>query len=182
MRKNLGQESLKMKNKYLAISMVLGFSIIGHSALAQMDNRPFSFKGTPGGGIGMSIGGQQAILNDKILGFRPKNLVKNSSGILLDVTKGPGSSAIVGNEGNSGFLPKYKGTSYKGDNLEMTAGVFNSYFSPREGSYSGATLAANISSGSMVSTWTARVVSGAPVSFSPNSSVDGWTALVHTSY
>jgi len=170
-----------MKNKYLAISMVLGFSIIGHSALAQMDNRPFSFKGTPDGGIGMSVGGQQAILNDKILGFRPKNLVKSSSGILLDVARGPGNSAIVSNEGNSGFLPKYKGTSYKGDNLEMTAGVFNSYFSPRKGGYSGATLA-SVSSGSMVSTWTARVVSGAPVSFSPNSSVDGWTALVHTSY
>ncbi len=171
-----------MKNKILAIGMVLGFSIIGHSALAQMDNRPFSFKGTPDGGIGMSIGGQQAIINDKILGLRPDNLVRSSTGILLDVSRGPGRSAIVANEGNSGFLPKYKGTSFRGDNLDMTVGVFNSFFSPRQSGYAGATKASTYS-GSVVSSWTSRVVSdGAPVSYVPNNSVDNWTALVHASY
>ncbi len=170
-----------MRNGFLTISMAIGFTIIGHSAMAQMDNRPFSFRGTPDGGVGMSIGAQQAIINDKILGFRPKNLVRSDSGILLDVTIGPGRSAIVSNEGNSGYLPKYKGRSYKDDNLDMTAGVFNSYFSPRKGGNSRAALA-SITSGTMISTWTSRVVSGAPVSFTPNNSVDDWTALVHTPY
>ena len=160
------------------------FSLLGQASLshAQLDNKPFSFKGTPDGGVGMSIGGQQAILNDKILGVRPDNLLRNSSGVLLDVSRGPGHSAIVSREGGGGFLPQYKGTSFRGDNLDMSVGVFNSFFSPNRGKASGSTLA-SFYSGSVVNTWTARIVSGgAPVSYLPNNSVDSWTALVHTSH
>ena len=169
-------------NKYKILTILVAlFSALGaSSSYAQLNNQPFAFRGTPSGGLGMSIGGRQAILDNKIFGITPRNLVRGTSGILLDVTKGVGNTAIVNRQGG-GVIPSYRGSSYKGANSDMAFGVFNSFFSPRQASSSSAAASlAATDSGSVVSTWTARIVSGgAPVSFSPYSSVDNWTSLVY---
>lgn len=160
---------------------LLTFLLVGGSSFlsyAQLDNKPFSFKGTPDGGIGMSIGGRQAILNQKILGVTPENLVRAPNGVLLDVVKGPGQTAIVSQEGG-GTIPSYHGLSYKGQNENMSVGVFNAYFSPNQ-ERSSTPSVVFLNSSALVSTWTGRVVSGGvPVSYSPNSSVDTWTGMVY---
>ena len=158
--------------------LVMGFNAT--PAHAQMNNKPFSFN-TPDGGVGMSTGGQQAIINQEVLGTTPDNLIRNSSGVLLDVQEGPGNTAIVSNEGASGFLPKYKGTSYKGSNLDLSVGVFNSFFSPKSSNGVTGRTIASIHTGGTISSWTARVTSGgSAVSYLPNNTVDAWTALVQT--
>jgi hypothetical protein len=61
----------------------------------------------------------------------------------------------------------------------MSYGVFNTFFSPRNNDgISSSTLAA-LHTGSVISTWTARVATGSEgISYLPSSSVDNWTAMV----
>lgn len=171
-----------MKYTLMLFLGLMAFGLFSTQAHAQLNNKPFSFKGTPDGGVGMSIGGQQALINQKILGTTPDNLLRDAGGKLLDVTKGPGGAAIVSKEGNGGFLPKYKGTSFKGTNLNISVGVFNAYFSPRtlSGGVSRSATYENLHSGAVINSWTARVTSGgAPVSY-VNDSIDTWTAMAQT--
>ncbi|MEZ5918545.1 MAG: hypothetical protein R3D66_01015 [Alphaproteobacteria bacterium] len=142
---------------------------------AQMNNRPFSFN-TPSGGVGMSIGGQQAILNKQVFGVEPENMVRGPSGDLLSVTKGDGGVAIVSFEGGS-FIPSFRGSSFRGENESWAAGVFNSFFEPTNRD-SGLSSYAKFQTGAAISTWTGRVSSGTPVSFMPQSPVDIWTGMV----
>lgn len=147
-------------------------------AVAQLNNKPYAFKGSPNGGVGMSIGGMQAIINQKVLGVTPDNLVRAPNGVLLDVTKGPNNVAITSNEGG-GFIPGYKGTGFRGDNAGMSAGAFNAYFVPGNASGgAGDGTYGHVHSGAIVSSWTGRVMSGAGVSYLPSSSVDSWTGSV----
>ena len=169
-----------MKYAAFILTALLFITANTSPAYAQLNNKPFSFN-TPDGGVGMSIGGQQAIINQEILNATPDNLVRNSSGVLLDVQEGPGNTAIVSNEGASGFLPKFKGTSYKGSNLDISVGVFNSFFSPKSSNGVTGRTIASIHTGGTISSWTARVTSGgSAVSYLPNNSIDTWTAIVQT--
>ncbi len=147
---------------------------------AQLNNKPFSFKMSPGGGVGMSLGGRQAIINQKVLGVTPGTLVRGADGQLLDVTKGPGKSAIISHEGG-GTIPSFRGRSFRGGNVDMAVGVFNSFFSSRSGGGSSGSSIASVHSAAVVDTWTGRVVTGGmPVSYLPSSSVDNWTALAYS--
>jgi hypothetical protein len=150
---------------------------LAHSqdAQAQMNNRPFSFN-TPGGGVGMSAGGQQAILNKEILGVTPDNMVRSPSGSLLSVSKAEDGSAIVSFEGGS-FIPSFRGSSFRGGNESWAAGVFNSFFETNSRD-SGISSYARFQTGAAISTWTGRVSSGTSVSFMPESPVDVWTGMV----
>jgi hypothetical protein len=162
----------------LALTVLFFAFSLPQTVHAQLNNKPFSFKGSPDGGVGMSLGGRQAILNKEIFGVTPKNLVRGFDGQLLDVTRGPGHSAIVSHEGG-GFIPSYRGSSSFRANEDVSVGVFNSYFSPSQGS-SATPVLARLTSSAVISTWTARVATGGtPVSYSPDSSVDAWTGMVH---
>lgn len=168
-----------MKRALVLSALIIGFGAFAFPAQAQMNNKPFSFKGSPDGGVGMSIGGKQAIINQEIFGSTPKNMIRGADGQLLSLSMGEGRVAIVSNEGNSGFLPGFKGSSFRGNNPDMSYGVFNTFFSPRNNDgISSSTLAA-LHTGSVISTWTARVATGSEgISYLPSSSVDSWTAMV----
>lgn len=151
-------------------------------AEAQLNNRPFSFK-SPSGGVGMSLGGKQAILNERIYGSTPKNLSRAGDGTLLNITKGPEGVALASVPGADNFIPSYRGTSFRGGNSEMSVGVFNAYFTPHSSGGGGPDSYAQFHSSAVVSTWTGRVVSGGePVSYLPGNSVDNWTSMVYSQY
>lgn len=168
-----------MKISYKMASRVgmglFGFILLPTHVHGQLNNRPFSFN-TPSGMTGMSIGGMEAVLNDKILGIRPENMVRGTDGRLLTLMEGPGNSAIVSDTGGS-FIPGYKGGGYAAGNSLMSAGAFNPYFVRRE-ERKGGPYTMMVTSGDTVNTWTARIVSGSPVSYAPYSSVDTWTGMV----
>lgn len=155
---------------------VFGFLLAPSPIAAQLNNQPFSFN-TPSGAPGMSIGGMEAVLNDKILGIRPENMVRGTDGRLLTLMEGPGHTAIVSYPGGS-FIPSYKGTDFNTENNMMSVGAFNPYFVSGETSALRSYI--SVSSGDTVNTWTARVISGGPVSYAPYSSVDTWTGMVQS--
>ena len=148
-------------------------------AFAQLDNRPFSFNSAAGNGVGMSLGGQQAILNDRLFGARPQNLVRDQNGALLEIVKGPGDSAITRIPGTNELLPDYRGRSFTDGNPMMAIGIFNPFFVPTQG-YTGA-CCYTPESDAAINTWTARVVSdGIGMFYNNNSTVDIWTGQVFT--
>lgn len=169
--------------KFLSIfSFFIFFSLmfIPH-AEAQLNNKPFQFRGSPDGGLGMSAGGKQAIINYEINGIKPENLLRSSSGRLVDVTQGKGRTAIVSSQGET--VPSYKGTSFRGDSSDMAVGVFNAYFSPDRGRSSTGPSNGSVTSSAVVNTWTGRIITGgAPVSYSPASVVDVWTGMTYSAY
>jgi hypothetical protein len=165
----------------VSIVLIAAFSLsIALPASSQINNKPYAFPNSSNGGVGMSQAGRQAILNQQIRNLTPGNLARGPSGELLDVIEGPHRSAFVSQTGTSAFIAGYKGTSYKGQNSDLGAGVFNSFFSPRSYKSSGINFV-QYHSGSLVNTWTARVVSGgAPISYRPENSVDNWTGAVYS--
>ncbi len=167
--------------KHCGLLAILLLSLMPATAQAQLNNRPFSFN-TPSGSVGMSLGGRQAIINDKLFNVHPDNLVRGTGGVLVDVAKGPGNSAITFRYGTGESIPGFRGTSFRGDNTDMAAGVFNAYFSPSAGKSSGLNTYAHIHTGATVSTWTARITSGGvPVSYlGAANPVDAWTGQVHS--
>src|ERR1035437_428616 len=143
---------------------------------AQQNNRPFSF-GNSSSGMGMSTGGRQAILNQKIMNSAPDNLLRGPNGELVDVTRGPGNSAIVSFEGG-GFIPEYHGTGFRGDNASMQAGIFNPYFIPRyAGSSYGEYDYSQFQTAAIINAWVGAVAAGnMPAAFyGAGNSVDFWT-------
>lgn len=162
------------------LSAALVLAALHGVAEAQMDNRPFSFRNSPNGGVGMSLGGREAILNDKLFGTRPKNLVRDQNGVLLEIIKGPGDAAIARESATGSLLPSYHGTSFAGDNALMAVGIFNGFFVPHTESAPGCCVG-EAPAGAVVNTWTARVVSGGVgVSYNADSLVDIWTGQVFT--
>ncbi len=146
-------------------------------ASSQLIGEPFSFP-TSSGGPGMSIGGRQAILNEKLFGQRPDNLLRSpSTGELLTVEKGPGGSAFARYSGSDVFLPQFR-TSFRQNDPSMAAGIFNGFFLSSIGM---PVFFPNPYSGASVSTWTARVSSGMPVSYGDQNVVDEWTSQVISS-
>lgn len=156
----------------LSVMPLLFLSSLAHG---QMGNAPFTFKNSPDGGVGMSVGGREAITNDKLYNMRPENLLRGPDGTLLNVQKGPGGIAIVSYP-NGQIIPQYRGTDFRGGHQEMAAGVFNGYFLP---SMSGYNPYWKMHSGATVSTWTSRITSdGMPLSYMEGNVVDMWTGQV----
>lgn len=129
---------------------------------AQLNNRPYSFKNSADGGMGMSLGGRQAIINEKLYGFTPDNLQRDASGGLIDIVRGPGRSAIAFRHGSTEPLPFYRGSSFRGSYDDMQAGIFNSYFgSSYDGPYyfggSPGTGYSGSSTASTIDSWTSLV-------------------------
>lgn len=159
----------------VAMSMAL-ISVTAGFAYAQLNNKPYAFRNSPGG-LGMSPAGKQAILNDKVLGRTPDNLVRGPDGYLLDVIKGPGNVVIVQREGQGGFIPGYRGTDFRDDHAEMQAGVYNLYFNdqsldrPRY-------MYDNYQTAAIIGTWIASVSPGA--AYDPTNPVTSWTVFVYT--
>jgi len=169
-----------MKNLLLSgfLITVLSLAFFPPLSHAQLNNRPFAFKGSPDGSVGMSQAGRQLIFNQKITGATPDNVMKLRGGGLLTITKGKGGIPIVTTSSGE-VLPTYKGSSFRGGNFALSAGAFNAFFTPaasdRSGSGSGVV---KVTSAAVVNTWTGRVVTDGPVSYSPASSVDNWTGMV----
>lgn len=171
---------MKKSSKRLSVMLcAAAFLIISSTAFTQMNNEPYSFNNAPG--AGMSVGGKQAILNEKIFGQTPDNLVRGPSGQLLDVTEGPGHSAIVSYPGNGRFIPGFKGADFRGGNTGMAAGAFNSFFTPSYSrtSYAAYSAQAYSQTGHVVSSWTSRAVNG-PAAFTGTNSIESWTGMVHS--
>lgn len=158
----------------VAVAMVTTILLTG-VVRAQMDNRPYSFPNSPGG-LGMSDGGRQAIINQKILDGTPDNLLRGPDGLLLDVIKGPGNVVILRREDNGGFVPRYRGNDFRGGNADMQAGVFNLFFSP---SYSGRSpyTYADYQTAAVIGAWIASVTPGLP--YDPANTVTSWTVFVY---
>lgn len=149
------------------------------AANAQMGNQPFSFGNAQGGG--MSVGGKQAIINEKALGIAPNTLLRGSGGELLDVQNGPGGSVLTSYSGTTHSIPGYKGVSIQEAHPDMTVGIFNGFFLPTLYStgYSPYSTSVGTLSGATISTWTSRVTSGGmPLSYLTGNAVDGWTGQV----
>lgn len=172
-----------MSRKIIAIGSVVAITLtVMGTAGAQMNNKPFSFRNSPTGGPGMSQGGKQAIIDEKLFDITPENLQRGSDGTLVDVTEGPGKSVIVFQHGTSSSIPGFHGTSFRGDNDLMQVGVFNAYFGPagieRFAGYSYDELM----TASMINSWTMNITSGnglAPY-YGNGGSVDSWTRFVNT--
>jgi hypothetical protein len=167
------------KNISAVMAAIIAMTMSGPAG-AQLNNKAFAFRNSPGG-IGMSYAGKQAILNEKVQGISPDNMQRGPNGILLDVTKEPGHSAIVGYEGNAGFIPGFRGTDFRGGNPYMQAGMFNGFFAP---AYPGkSTYTYNdYQTAAVINSWTAAVTSGyMPFSYyNANGPVDSWTSIVYS--
>lgn len=169
----------QMKFKAFGWAIILSTFSISPS-FAQMNNEPYSFKGA---GSGMSIGGKQALLNQKILGQTPDNLLRSLDGQLLTVDRGPGHAAIVSIPGEGNFLPGYK-TDYKQGRSDLNAGVFNSFFDSGDG-YTGYALMGAPGTSAVINAWTRYAgYDGHNYSaiYAPQNSVDVWTGMVQASY
>ena len=153
------------------------FVILATQANAQLNNRPYSFN-TPGGGVGMSTGGRQAIINRELTGATPDNLVRGNRGELLDVREGPGKSAIVSVPGGN-VIPGFKGSSFR--RTDNAAGVFNAFFTPRSNSPGYVSyIAFSQQAGGIIDTWTSRAVNGRATFFAGRNPIDAWTGMIYT--
>lgn len=155
----------------LMAGLIAGLALVPVSARAQMSSKPFSF-GSSAGGLGMSIAGRQAVLNQKLFDFTPNVLLKSEDGRLLGVRRGPGRSAIVTSPSGE-FLPGYRGRS---QSLGFGAGTFNSFFAGGEN----ATVAflEPTSSAATIDSWTGSVLQGGPV-IATSGPVDQWTGMIY---
>ena len=163
------------------VATVMTLVTIG-SASGQLDNRPFSFKNSPNGGPGMSQGGRQAIINEKLFDSTPDNLQRGADGQLVDVTEGPGKSVIVFEHGTNSSIPGFHGTSFRGDNELMQVGVFNTYFGPFHDSSDFAGYSyAQFHTAALINSWTMNMVAGnvSPPYYGSNT-VDSWTSFVNS--
>ena len=153
------------------IVAVFALGYMTTDASAQMNNKPYSFSGG-GSSLGMSSAARQAILNQKLTGATPDNLVRGPNGALLEVTRGPGNTAITRDQAGVA-IPGYRG---RGNIASGGVGLFNNFFYSgsfrRGGTY---TFASRIT-GDAIAGWTG-MVSGGRV-YSGGNSVDAWTSQV----
>jgi len=151
----------------------------GTSSYAQFANKPFQFKNSSGGGIGMSIGGQQAILNQELFGATPRNLLRDRNGELLGIQSGPNRIPIVTAPGGQ-LIPGFR-PSFRDDSPALSAGVFNAYFASGTNSSTAGLIFSDSASGVTVETWTAGVVSdGLAVPLGSLNPVTSWTSSIGT--
>jgi len=146
---------------------------------AQVSNRPFQFNTSGSSGLGMSIGGKQAILNQELFGATPRNLLRNQSGELVGVESGPRRVPIVTAPGGQ-FIPGFRRT-FRDRSPGLRVGVFNASFVPEARLSSNAALLFDDFSGANVDIWTVRVLSrgAAGFAFRPGDPVTSWTGYVY---
>jgi hypothetical protein len=154
------------------IVVAASLSLFAADASAQMNNKPYSFKG--GSSLGMSSAARQAILNKKLTGATPDNIMRGADGSLIEISKGPGSTAVaIGSDG--AVIPSYHG---RGDAFDGAVGIFNPYFLGNSGQRSGSYSIASRLTGNAISGWTG-MVTGSPVFLGGGtSSIDAWTSLI----
>ncbi|MEM8790993.1 MAG: hypothetical protein AAGE80_05215 [Pseudomonadota bacterium] len=161
------------------VTATLLASLIGGTAEAQLNNRPYAFPNTPTGGVGISLAGRQAIFNEQFLGARPEFFVRDATGSLLDVRRAPEGLAVLQRPGDGNFVPSSRGTaSFRGGNVGISVGSFNSFFVPRRGGTNFAILPRQSTSEEAVTLWTTRVVSDAGVILGRPNVVNSWTGFV----
>ena len=167
---------MRQLGRQLLIAAILAV-LAGGGASAQLSNKPFSF-GNNRPGVGMSIGGRQAILNERFTGATPDVLIRDARGELLDIDRTrPGHAAVVSRPGGN-FIPGFRRADWKGGNLGISVGAFNAFFVTRRDD-SGGFILIQGESGAMVNTWTSRVVSDAGgIVYRADSPVDVWTGQV----
>jgi hypothetical protein len=145
--------------------------LLAGEASAQMNNKPFSFGNRGGSSLGMSTAARQAILNKKLTGATPNNIMRGPGGALIEITKGPGSMAIA--TGQDGVvLQGYHGRSGV---LTGRAGFFNPYFYGNPDKGATYTIASRLT-GDAIAGWTG-MVNNRPV-VSNGSSIDAWTSMI----
>ena len=158
-------------------SKVAGFLVFAVSlmlmateASAQLNNKPFTFS-SGGSSLGMSAAGRQAILDKKLTGVTPDNIMRGPGGTLLTITSGPGNMAIA--TGQDGVVLQ----GYHGRRGVVTggAGLFNPFFYPHTGTGANYPVSSQLTSNAIAG-WTS-MVSGHPV-FSSGDSIDAWTSLI----
>lgn len=145
---------------------------------AQMSNRPFSFNAPGPSGVGMSVGGQQAILNRELTGRNPDALLRDDTGRLLGFVRGPGRSVIVFSPGGE-TLPGFR-HDFRNGAAGLTAGAFNRFFVPQPGDSAPAVLISpQGTTTDLINTWTTRVVSGdGSAGFGAPNAVTVWTGYI----
>lgn len=162
----------------LTATVALAAMLMAAPAMAQMNNEPIQL-GTGGDGLGMSIGGQQAIIDKELHGVTPDHLVRDSSGALLEIERGPDHLAIVSVPGGN-VIPGYKGRGL---------GLRNNFpfFSATSGtsSYAPSLISIGLASSRQISGWTYAAMAGTTEegrSWMPSgpSSIDVWTAQVYS--
>lgn len=82
------------------LSLALSILIISAPAQSQIGNLPYQ----AGGNAGVSYGARQAILNDRLLGVRPKNMVRGLDGSLLDTARRD-NQVFLRSPATGAFLP-----------------------------------------------------------------------------
>ena len=160
-----------MRSGFLGLVVVAASLLLfAVDASAQMNNKPFSFKG--GSSLGMSSAARQAIINQKLTGVTPDHIMRGADGSLIEIARGPGSSAIA--RGADGVvLTGYHG---RGNAFDGAVGIFNPYFLGNSEQRSGAITFASRLTGNAIAGWTS-MVTGGPVTFG-GSSIDAWTSLI----
>ncbi len=144
------------------------FALFAADAVAQMNNRPFSFGGGPS--LGISNAGKQAILQQKLDGSTPDNIRRSASG-LITITRGPGNNAIArGADGAT--IPGFRGTSRA---VSGGVGIFNPFFLGSSGRSSGSFSFASRHTSNAISGWTSMVTGSR---YRGGNSVDAWTSQV----
>lgn len=152
------------------IAVAMSLSLFGADASAQMNNKPFSFKG--GSSLGMSSAARQAIINQKLTGATPDHIMRGAGGSLIEIAKGPGSTAVA--TGADGVvLTGYHG---RGGAFDGGVGIFNPYFLGNSGQRSGSVTFASRLTSNAIAGWTSMVTGGA-VNFG-GSSIDAWISLI----
>lgn len=80
----------------LVVGFLLAFGCMVTSAQAQLFSEPFQFNNRGfEGGVGMSPGYREAIVDEYLTGNTPDNLLRAADGSLLNVTEGPNGLAVV---------------------------------------------------------------------------------------
>ena len=153
-------------------------ALMSGAAQAQMSNRPFNFSSPGTAGLGISIAGQQAILNQHITGATPDVLLRDANGMLLDVVRGPERIAVVtGADGD--VRPGFR-RSFRTGSSGLRAGAFNSFFvADARRRYSPALYLFTAESNVPVDTWTTRVVTDGRIQYSAIGPVNTWTGYVY---
>ena len=161
---------------FVAVSL-LGFPITPSSA--QMSNRPFTFTPAGSSGVGISVAGQQAILNKELFDATPDVLLRSPDGrLLIGPVEGPGRSAIVFSPAGES-LPGFR-RDFRNGRTGLSAGTFNAFFIPRSTNQNRGFIPTSTPANALVNTWTARVLSDTGVDYGPPSAVNFWTGAVYS--
>lgn len=160
-----------MRSGFLGLAVIaVSLPLVVADASAQMNNKPYSFKG--GSSLGMSAAARQAILNKKLTGATPDHIARGADGSLIEISKGPGSTAVA--RGQDGVaITGYHG---RGDAFDGAVGIFNPYFLGNSEQRSGSVTFASRLTGNAISGWTSMVTGGPTVI--GGSSIDAWTSLI----